>query len=174
MEKQDQVDRLLTEVGALHSDTDATAITSRVFRLCTYLERRLAAVYRAYGFNRPEADVLSTLLRAGGEPLTPSHLANSLICSTGTMTNRLDRLERAGLLHRSDDPGDRRGTLIELTSSGRKAIEAAIAARKQIEPELVPGLSSEERCTLVALLRQILVTVESSSSDTETTSEPPV
>jgi DNA-binding MarR family transcriptional regulator len=76
------------------------------------------------------------------------------------MTNRLDRLEKGGLIRRRPDPDDRRGVLIELTMQGRKTITTAIAARDKVLPELVPGLTLPERRQLAKLLRKLMVEIE--------------
>lgn len=137
----------------------ATEISSRLFRLVGHVEQMVGRIYAKYGLNRPEADLLSTLLRAG-KPMPASYLAASVMCSTGTMTNRLDRLERDGMVRRRNDPDDRRGVLIGLTPQGRKAIEAAIAEREAVDAELIPGLSSKKRQALVGLLRESLLSLE--------------
>jgi DNA-binding MarR family transcriptional regulator len=81
------------------------------------------------------------------------------------MTNRLDRLEADGLIERSRDPDDRRGTRIGITKAGRQRIRAASAEREKIEAALVPGISAAERRTLVGLLRKMLVAYEDAHTD---------
>ena len=125
-----------------------------------YLEQQVGAAFSSVGLNRPEADLLAALARSKERLVPPSRLAAALICSTGTMTNRLDRLENAGLVRRHDDPNDRRGVLIELTNEGRRAITAAVAARDKVAHDLVPGLTRSERRMLAGLLRKMLVEVE--------------
>jgi len=157
--KSDEVDRLRREAGLPSDGTTATEISSRLFRLVAHVEQTVGRIYGKYGLNRPEADLLSTLLRAR-KPVPASSLAVSVMCSTGTMTNRLDRLERSGLVRRRDDPHDRRGVLIELTPQGRRVIEAAVAERDAVDEALIPGLSSKKRQALVDLLRESLSSLE--------------
>jgi DNA-binding MarR family transcriptional regulator len=76
------------------------------------------------------------------------------------MTNRLDRLEADGLMARSPDPDDRRGTRIVITAAGRERIRAAAAERDRLGTALLPGLNAAERRTLVDLLRKVLVGYE--------------
>jgi DNA-binding MarR family transcriptional regulator len=135
-------------------------VVPRVFRYCAYLEQQVGAAFGTVGLNRAEADLLAALLRSPKPLVPPSRLASALICSTGTMTNRLDRLERAGLVRRHDDPDDRRGVLIELTEKGRKTSVAAATARDRIGEVLVPGLTLVERKQMVRLLRKVLIAVE--------------
>ena len=139
---------------------DPIEVVARIFRYCSYLERRVGAAFATIGLSRTEADLLAALARSHERLVPPSRLASALICSTGTMTNRLDRLEKAGLVRRHDDPKDRRGVLVELTSKGRKTIAAAIVARDQVGEELVPGLTLPERRQLATLLRKLMLQIE--------------
>jgi DNA-binding MarR family transcriptional regulator len=166
---EDHVDRIRRESNLARSGEDPIEVVARAFRYCVYLEQQVGAAFSSVGLSRPEADLLAALQRSKERLLPPSRLAAALICSTGTMTNRLDRLENAGFVRRHDDPNDRRGVLIELTSEGRKAITAAVAARDKVAQDLVPGLTRTERRMLAGLLRKMLVEVE----ELEAGSQPP-
>jgi DNA-binding MarR family transcriptional regulator len=157
---EDHVDRVRRKAHLPHAGETGVEVAARIFRYCTYLEQCVAGAFAQAGLSRTEADLLGALLRSPDSHVSAGTLAASTICSTGTMTNRLDRLERAGMIRRHDDPDDRRGVLIELSAKGRKAIVAALAARDQIDAELTPGLSVAERRALAALLRKVLVAVE--------------
>ena len=158
--KEDQVDRIRRESRLARTGADPTEIVGRVFRYSVYLEQQVGAAFASVGLNRPEADLLAALLRSAQRLVPPTQLAATVICSTGTMTNRLDRLERAGLIVRHDDPHDRRGVLIQLTAEGRRTIRAGLAARDRLYDQLVPGLTLSERRQLTGLLRKVLVEVE--------------
>lgn len=80
--------------------------------------------------------------------------------TSGTMTNRIDQLEKAGLVERLDNPEDRRGVIIALTPEGKKRIDAAVTAHVANQQRLVAGLEPEERKALNALLRKFLATFE--------------
>src|ERR1051326_1773525 len=99
-------------------------------------------------------DVLATLRRSGSPyRLSPTDLSKEMMITSGTMTNRLDRLERAGLVTRLLDPQDRRGVLVELTPQGFELVERALQAHVAYEAQLVRPLSTEEQALLVGLLR---------------------
>ena len=104
-----------------------------------------------------EFDVLTPLRRAG-EPymLSPTQLYESAMISSGGMTNRLDRLERAGLVERRPDPKDRRGRQIALTAAGKRAIDDLIGPMVELEARLISVLTPEEQVTLNGLLKKLL------------------
>lgn len=158
--KEDHVDRIRRESNLPLTGEASLEVVGRIFRYSAYLEARVGSAFAPFGLNRSDADLLAILLRSAEPHIAPSRLASQLICSTGTMTNRLDRLEKAGLIRRLDDPNDRRGVLVQLTTKGRKTIVAARAARKKVELDLVPGLTLAERRELSSLLRKVLVVAE--------------
>ena len=104
-----------------------------------------------------EFDVLSALRRSG-EPyeLSPGRLLRETLVTSGTMTNRVDRLVARGLVGRRADPTDRRGVLVRLTPRGRAAVDAALDALLGSERELLAALSTRERDRLGALLRVVI------------------
>jgi len=101
--------------------------------------------------------VLATLRRSG-EPymLSPTKLYEAAMISSGGMTNRLDRLERAGLVERRPDPSDRRGKLIALTKAGKRVIDETIGRHVANEERLLAVLNPAEREKLNALLRKLI------------------
>ncbi|MER9058236.1 MarR family transcriptional regulator [Mesorhizobium sp. M0902] len=109
------------------------------------------------GLNVGEFDVLTPLRRAG-EPymLSPTQLYESAMISSGGMTSRLDRLERAGLVERRPDPNDRRGKQIALTTGGKRAIDDLIGPMVALEEQLISVLTPAEQETLNALLKKLL------------------
>jgi DNA-binding MarR family transcriptional regulator len=116
--------------------------------------------------NSGEFDVLASLRRSGTPyQLTPTELFRTLMLSSGAMTNRLDRLEHAGLIVRLPDPSDRRGTLVGLTARGREIADVAVTAHVANEHRLLDTLSAEEQAQLAQLLRKLLVGLESSEND---------
>jgi DNA-binding MarR family transcriptional regulator len=109
------------------------------------------------GLQPGEFDVLATLRRSG-EPymLSPTRLYEAAMISSGGMTNRIDRLESAGLIERRPDPNDRRGKLIALTVAGRRVIDETITQHVANEVKLLSVLTSAEQKKLSALLMKLI------------------
>ncbi|HEV8403607.1 MAG TPA: MarR family transcriptional regulator [Candidatus Limnocylindrales bacterium] len=97
-------------------------------------------------------------LRSVGPPYRRSAgmLADDLRLSTGAMTNRLDRLETAGLIRRLPDPNDRRGTLVEPTEAGHAAWDEAVGTQARREAMIAAVLTEPEREELHRLLRRLM------------------
>ncbi len=120
----------------------------------------LEPLFAEFGLQRGEFDVLATLRRSGKPfALTPTALYEATMVSSGGMTNRLDRLERAGLVERRPNPNDRRGTIVALSDKGLELIDRAVEAHLENEHRLLSGLSAEEKQQLNALLAKLLATV---------------
>ncbi|MFI0896830.1 MarR family winged helix-turn-helix transcriptional regulator [Streptomyces sp. NPDC020983] len=138
-------------------DTLAMAVYGRVYRIARVMGDRMEAEYQRYGIGRGEFDVLGTLRRAGAPyTLSPRELSATLMLTTGGMTGRLDKLERAGLLARSPDPHDRRGLRVTLTERGVGVVDQALAAGLAVQREALAALAPEEGPRLAALLRRLL------------------
>jgi DNA-binding MarR family transcriptional regulator len=109
------------------------------------------------GLQPGEFDVLATLRRSGAPyMLSPTRLYEAAMISSGGMTNRIDRLERAGLIERHPDPNDRRGKLIALTATGRRVIDETITRHVANEQRLLSVLTTAEREKLNALLKKLI------------------
>ena len=114
------------------------------------------------GATSHDADVLSALRRAGRPyELSPGQLVAETLVTSGTMTNRVDRLAESGFVERHPDPADRRGVLVRLTSAGRAVVDAAMADLIEREHAILAPLDDSQRDELAALLRQLLVSFES-------------
>jgi DNA-binding MarR family transcriptional regulator len=155
---RDGVDLILEQWRRERPELDHSPIgvIGRISRLARELEQRLEPVYREHGLEPGWHDVLATLRRSGPPfRLRPTDLTNaSMLTSSGT-TKRLDRLEQAGLIERSPDPDDRRGTLITLTDAGRELIDALTVAHLANERRILSGLSADEQRRLADLLRKL-------------------
>ncbi len=145
--------------------TGAMGTIGRLLRAAALIERQLAGPLGEKGLNGGEFDVLATLRRSGAPyRLTPTHLAQNLMLSSGAMTNRVDRLEARGLVRRLADPGDRRGVLIELTNQGQELVEVAVALHAANEEQVLRTvLPNADRQQLDAALRALLAGLEEES-----------
>ncbi|MEM1242622.1 MAG: MarR family transcriptional regulator [Cyanobacteria bacterium P01_H01_bin.26] len=160
----DPVDQILAQWQRERPDLDVSpmGVIGRILRLSKHLERRLKSTFSEFGLNLGDFDVLATLRRSGEAfQLSPTELFSTLMVTSGTMTNRLDRLEKADLIRRMPDPNDRRGTLIQLTDKGFNLIEQAIVAHVENEHRILNAAASLDRETLDRLLRELLLSFES-------------
>ena len=155
----DAVDRMIAQWGRERPDLDfdAMAIFGRLGRLTAHLGPAIDKTFTARGLQRGEYDVLAALRRAG-EPfsLTPSALSDTLMLSRAGMTNRLDRLESAGLIQRRHSLQDRRSMHIDLTPAGLRLVDEATTAHVANETKLLSGLTADQRRSLNNLTRALL------------------
>ncbi|GAA3371649.1 MarR family transcriptional regulator [Streptomyces sannanensis] len=156
----DAVDAIAGQWAAVRPDLETGPMTiyGRIYRIARAMGDRIDKVYARFGLSRGEFDVLATLRRSG-EPytLSPRELTATLMLTTGGMTGRLDKLERAGLLTRSPDPNDRRGLKVTLTDKGLALVEEAVTAGLDTQHEVVDAaLDPEQREQLNGLLRLLL------------------
>lgn len=164
---EDEVDRLVAAWRQERPDLDVSPleVLSRVSRLSRHLERERRAAFAAHGMESWEFDVLTALRRAGKPyELSPGALLRATLVTSGTMTNRIDRLAAAGLVTRNPAPEDRRGVLVRLTEAGKERVDAALADLLQRERELLAGLGQQERQTLADLLRTLLIPFDTSGN----------
>lgn len=158
-EPRDEVDELVAGWHAERPDLDLEPlhVLSRVSRLARHLDRARRAAFAAHGLGPWEFDVLSALRRQGRPyQLSPGALLRATLVTSGTMTNRVDRLTEAGLVSRHPDPADKRGVLVQLTERGRAVADAALADLLDHERELLAGLGPAQRERLADLLRTLL------------------
>ncbi len=156
---QDHVDFVLAQWAGERPDLDVSpmAVLSRVFRLHTLAMRDIDRTFRQHGIQQGEFDLLATLYRAGPPyALSPQQLIEALLLSSGAMTNRLDRLEQAGLVARRPNPDDRRGVIVSLTPPGRNTIRRAVEDYVAHLDGMLAPLSPTERNRLAGLLRKLL------------------
>ncbi|ANG98979.1 MULTISPECIES: MarR family winged helix-turn-helix transcriptional regulator [Brucella] len=118
---------------------------------------RVNPLLEKFGLQPGEFDVLATLRRSGAPyALTPTDLYEVAMISSGSMTNRLDRLEKSGFIERRPNPNDKRGSIVALTASGRRVIESAILSHVDNLAAIVQGLSDDEQAALSTLLEKLL------------------
>ena len=138
-------------------DLGIEGIVERIDKLKHYVDRAMQETLEAYDLSHGEWKLLANL-RWGGPPYRgkPGKLAKRLGLSSGAMTNRLDNMERRGVIRRIDDPDDRRGVIIELTDEGRRLWDEAVGAQAEKEAVVGYALTLEEREQLNELLRRLM------------------
>ena len=155
----DEVDRIVAAWQRERPDLDVAplAVLSRVSRLARHLDLARRGAFERHDLELWEFDVLSALRRAG-EPyqLSPGALVTQTLVTSGTMTNRIDRLQTRGRVERLPAPGDRRGVLVRLTPTGLTRVDGAMADLLVVERRLLAGLLESEQRTLADLLRALV------------------
>ncbi|HEY3016331.1 MAG TPA: MarR family transcriptional regulator [Nocardioides sp.] len=156
---RDEVDELVESWRRERADLDLAPVEvfSRISRLSRHLDRARKQAFAEQEIESWEFDVLAALRRAG-EPyeLSPGRLLKETLVTSGTMTNRVDRLTARGLVERLPDPHDRRGVLVRLTTTGRATVDAAFESLVEREHELLSDLPARDRKQLATLLRSLL------------------
>ena len=156
---RDEVDDVVDAWRRERPDLDVAPmeVLSRVNRLARHLERERSAAFSRHDLEGWEFDVLAALRRAGPPyRLSPGRLLKETGVTSGTMTNRVDRLAARDLVTRDDDPSDRRGVLVVLTPAGRAAVDAALADLLLAEESNLGPLATAERQQLTRSLRGLL------------------
>lgn len=156
---QDEVDRLVAAWRRERPDLDVSPmeVLSRVSRLSHHLDRGRREAFAAHGLEPWEFDVLATLRRAG-QPyeLAPKALLEQTLVTSGTITARVDKLIRRGLVERRPDDSDRRGVRVKLTTQGKHVVDAALAGLLEHEQRLLANLDDADRTALAGLLRTLV------------------
>jgi DNA-binding MarR family transcriptional regulator len=159
MADPDRLDALAAQWRSVRPDLDADVMAevARVLHVARRFGERLASTAVEHGLHIGEGDVLFTLFRAGPpHRLSPTELAQSTLVATGTMTNRLDKLEARGLVRRVPNPQDRRGLSIELTEAGRELVDGLVGEHVEREQEMLSALTRTERQQLTRIMRKLL------------------
>ena len=158
MAKSDEVDRIVEAWSRERPDLDFAPlqVLSRVGRLAKHLDRARRAAFGASGLESWDFDVLSALRRAGAPyELSPKALIQQTLVSSGTMTNRIDRLVERMLVERRTDPSDGRGVLVSLTGEGKQRVDTAISALVAAETIVLENLAPLDQDRLAGLLRKL-------------------
>lgn len=162
----DEVDRIVASWRRERPDLDVgpLEVLSRVTRLARHLDRARAGAFAEHGLDVWEFDVLAALRRAGAPyELSPGQLVTQTMVTSGTMTNRVDRLVARGLVGRMPDPRDRRGVIVALTPAGRTRVDDAFAGLLGREHDLLGGLPADDRDTLSGLLQRLVAPFDARS-----------
>ena len=163
---RDDVDELAEAWARERPDLDLApvAVFSRISRLSRHLDLARRDAFAAYAIEGWEFDVLAALRRSGRPyQLSPGALLAETLVTSGTMTNRVDRLAARGFVERFPDPDDRRGVIVRLTPDGKAAVDGAFAALLDAEHQLLADLSATDATTLATLLRRLVVPFDTPS-----------
>ena len=155
----DEVDQLVAAWRRERPDLDVSPleILSRVTRLAKHLDIARKAAFSEVGLETWEFDVLAALRRAGAPyALSPGQLGSQTLVTSGTITNRVDRLEQRGLVGRERDPDDRRGVKVVLTDDGKSLVDQALTDLLNRERLLLEDLSTRDQATLADMLRTVV------------------
>jgi DNA-binding MarR family transcriptional regulator len=164
----DSIDHVLADWARERPDLDFTpvGVINRLARVRSYLDAALAEVFAQFGLTAADFIVIVTLRRAGSPYRMPqARLMDALGLTSGTVSVRLDRLERAGVVTRAPDPASTRGSLVQLTGKGLALFDQAAPVHLANEDRLLSALSDAERLALADLLRRLLASFESSTTD---------
>jgi len=161
--ERDHIDRFLDTIRERLPmlDPEVEGIVDRIGGLQRRFKRAMDETLDEFDLDWSEYKLLSLLTREGEVyRSSPGKLARIMELSSGAMTNRLDRLEQAGLVRRLPDPDDRRGILVELTREGKRVYEDAVGAQGRKESLVASALSVPEKKQLNALLRRLMIEFE--------------
>ncbi|HLP22533.1 MAG TPA: MarR family winged helix-turn-helix transcriptional regulator [Microbacteriaceae bacterium] len=168
MPQHDDVDGIVANWVRERPDLDFAPfqVFSRIGRLARRLDRERKAAFTRSNLESWEFDVLAALRRSG-EPyqLSPKQLMAQTFVSSGTMTNRIDRLVGRRLVRREADPSDGRSVLVTLTEEGKTRVDAAITRLVDAETSLLERLPKSERSRLADLLRKLALSLEPDAED---------
>lgn len=138
-------------------DTGPMGIIGRVVRLSALYSEEMSKTFAEHGLSAASFDVLATLLRSGPpHALSPNQLLTTMMVTSGTMTNRIDQLEKEGFVARIPNPEDKRSVHVQLTESGIRKIDAAVTDHVVVQKRLVEGLSDLDQSDLNRVLDKCL------------------
>ena len=159
----DRVDGIVAQWNRERPDLDTgpMGLIGRLRRLSHHLLREMEKTFARHGLNDATFDLLATLRRSGAPyRLSPGDLLGTTMITSGSMTNRIDQLEKLGLVKRMQNPEDGRSVLIGLTEKGLGVIEAAVTDHVATQVRLTAALPAAERAALDGLLRPFLASFE--------------
>ncbi len=165
-EKTDHVDGVIRQWKDERPDLDvsAMAVFGRISRINAVIMKKLKDNFKRFGLEAGDFDVLATLVRAGSpHALKPTQLYQATMLTSGTMTSRIDKLEKLGFVNRVPDEEDRRAVLVKLTPTGQQKIEEALLAHVAYQESLLKSFSAAEREVFAKLLKQWLLDYEGPS-----------
>lgn len=159
----DKVDNILAQWQAERPDLDTTPMgpIGRLKRCAALMQPKLDKVFAEFELSYWEFDVLATLKRSGAPYcLAPTTLFSTLMVTSGTMTHRMNQLEKRGLIERLANPEDARSKLVQLTAEGAALADRAVEAHVENEKKIIAGLDVTELQAIDEALRRLLVELE--------------
>lgn len=159
----DHVDKIISQWQQERPELDVSpmSLTGRISRLAAFHGREMEKTFRDFNLNSASFDLLATLLRSGAPyALSPSELLAATMVTSGTMTNRIDQLEKVGLVCRKQSEQDKRCFLVELTDAGYRLISEAIEAHVATLHRLASYMTENEQADLNTILKSILLRLE--------------
>jgi DNA-binding MarR family transcriptional regulator len=159
----DRVDKAIKQWHQERPDLDVSSmeLIGRFARIYKQLGLEMTRTFAQHGLKPADFDVLATLRRAGPPyALSPNDLINSTMVTSGTMTNRIDQLSKAGLVERIKNPNDGRSVVVSLTKAGFNVIDASVVDHVATQDRLTSGLSKDEQKRLNTLLKKFLQSLE--------------
>ena len=142
-------------------NVEPIAVINRLDRLQTYLRSEVATIFEQFGLTGPSFAVIATLRRAGKPyQLSQRALTDALQLTGGTISVRIDRLERDGIVERLPDVHDQRGVLVRLTKIGEQLFDQVAPVHLANEDRLLSALNAQQREQLASLLRILLLSFE--------------
>ena len=163
MRQRDSVYRLISEWEEERPDLDPSpvGIQGRIMRLSAHILRQADSWLEPLELGWEAFSLIATLRRSGKPyELRPTDLLRESLLTSGAITNRIDRVEKMGLVERRPDERDRRGYIIRLTAAGIKVADKAIARHFSAVDELLNVLNGSERRQLEQLLSKLLLSFE--------------
>ena len=160
----DRVDKIIKQWHRERPELDVEPmeIIGRIKQSSQYLSREMDKTFSRHGLNGASFDVLATIRRSGAPySLSPSDLMASTMVTSGTMTNRIDQLVKAGLVERTPNPQDSRGFIISLTNEGYVLIDRVLNDHVKTQAQLTAALTKEDKKSLNSILRKFLINAES-------------
>jgi len=159
----DKVDKVIEQWSQARPDLDVSAmgLVGRFKRITQHLSQEMTKTFAEHGLNPASFDVLATLRRSGSPyALSPNDLLATMMVTSGTMTNRIDQLSKAGLVERVKNPADARSVIISLTQQGFAIIDAAVTDHVATQDRLTSVFTADEQESINLLLKKFLHSFE--------------
>ncbi len=158
----DEIDKIRDQWAQQRPDinTEPMELIGRLLRISHHLSQKMSATFSKHGLTGADFDVLATLLRSGKpHALSPNQLLATMMITSGTMTNRIDQLEKKGLVRRIQNPEDKRSVSISLTEEGQTITDKAVTAHTETQTQLVSALTTKEQASLNSLLKTYMTNI---------------